>query len=319
MKAEIEWLDDALASKDVVMAMTHYRVKDNFMTATNGRIIAGHPCKVDGEFLVPGNELKQIFKRLAEEPKVSIKDGKVNLRSGRFSGSLEIMPMEEWVFPELGKPEWVKFPSELLPILKDLRSFISDNAVHRWSLGVAVDKGWCYASNNIILAGAPFPGGKKTQALMPAWVIDFLLERAQGLKSWAVTENYMAFLWTNGAWMRSTLIDDVFPERASEMIRAAPRGTQMINKQYADAVIRVCELSEDYVSVYKDRVEGSSKRSLVREELKTEAPEGGASLWSAKNLCLMMAVANQWSPALWPKPVPFRGTRVSGYIAGRLK
>lgn len=320
MKLELKWLDDALASKDIVLAMTHYRVKDRMMTATNGRIVAGHPCNVSGEFLVPGVELKQIFNRLEDEPKITIKDERVHLSVGRFRGSLQIMPSEEWRFPDLeGEIKWKAFPDGLIAIMRDLRPFVSENAVHSWSLGIAIDDGWCYASNNIILAGAQLPKSKGVKALLPGWAMDFLLQRGEGLCQWAFSDHYMAFRWENGAWMRSTLIDNKFPEKAGQMIREATEPTQKVNDQYRKAVIRVAELSDEFIAIYADHIEGRTELSIITETLKNEVPtDSEFSLWGAKHLASVINVATAWQPAAWPKPSPFRGERIQGYIAGRM-
>lgn len=319
MKMELEWLDDAIETKDIREAQTHYLVKNKTIYATNGRLTAGYPSKIDGEFLAPGAELSAILKRLPDEPTLKVVDGKLTLRSGRFSGTLDLLPPEEWRFPVLEDTvEWKKFPSELIPILRDLRPFISDNAIHRWSLGIAIDKGWCYATNNVILAGAPSTAVKSVEALVPAWVVDFILARTEGLTHWAYTSNYMAFKWKNGAWMRSTLIDDKFPERAGEMIRNAPRGSQKVSADYKAAVERITALSDDKVSIFGNKIEGRTERSQVEETIKSATPEhADASIWGSKYIGPVIAVATHWEPKLWPAPVPFTGERIRGYIAGR--
>lgn len=321
MRKEIEWLDDALAVKDINLAMTHYRVKDKFLSAGNGRITAGYPCDIDGEFLVPGHDLKNIYKRLNGEPKIQITDGHVSLRAGRFHGTMEILSSDHWRHgSELdGDVDWKPIPKQLFPILKDLRPFLSDNAVHLWSMAVAIDDGWCYASNNIALVGAHCPQVAGIHALLPIWAIDFILERSENLRSWTLTDYYIAFRWSNGAWMRSNLIDSTFPEKAGTMIRQTPNElTQPISQDYRQAACRIAELSEDTVAIYADRVEGRTKLSTVKEELVSEVPENAThSLWGARFLGPVLEVAKEWSPSLWPQPVPFRGERVQGYIAGR--
>lgn len=321
MRAEIEWLNDALSVKELSTAATYYRVKDRQMTATNGRIVACCPVDLDGEILVPGEELWNILKRLPDEPSAKIQADRLVLRSGKFSGSLQILPPQDWHFPfEIEDVTWEKFPLELLPIFRDLRPFVSDNAVHRWAMGVAVDDGWCYASNNIVLAGAKFAGGKGLQSLVPSWVVDFILSRSEGLTHWATAKKSMAFKWRNGSWMRSSLIDAQFPERAGEMIRESPKGTQTIRPDYRHAVVRISELVDKNgtVSVYADRVEGKTSRSTVTEDATSSVPKDSPfSLWSAENLGLVMSIATHWSPATWPKPTPFNGERVKGFILGR--
>ncbi len=323
MKIEIEWLADAIATKDISSPLTYYRVADKEMLATNQRMIAGYPYDAPGKFMVPGEELTAILRRLPNEPTIRVDGGKLILRSGRFSGSLDLLPDDDAVsllFQTIDKRaiEWKKFPQELPAILKDLRPFVSDNNIHTWSLGIAIDHGWCYSTNNVVLAGAPFPPSKDMQALIPAWVVDFLLDRVEGLTHWAVTDLAMFFKWSNGAWMRSNLIEGQFPERAGEMIRSAPSGSQAINEDYRRAVARIAELSDETVAIYADRVEGKTARSKVTEAITSAIPSiANHSIWGAKYIAPMIEIASNWEPSLWPKPVPFTGERVRGFIAGR--
>ena len=319
MKTELEWLDDAIATKDISSPQTYYLVKGKTIFATNGRMMAGYPCKIDGEFLAPGEELIAILKRLPDEPTLKVDGDRLILRSGRFSGSLRLLPPEEWRFPVLeDEVEWKKFPTELIPILRELRPFVSDNNIHRWSLGIAINKGWCYATNNVVLAGAPSAAVKSVEALVPAWVVDFVLGRTEGLTHWAYTANYMAFKWKNGAWMRSSLIDDKFPERAAEMIRSAAKGSQKVSADYKAAVERITALSDDKVSIFADRIVGKTERSDVEEAITSATPDhANASIWGAKYIGPVIAIATSWEPKLWPAPVPFVGERIRGYIAGR--
>jgi hypothetical protein len=86
-------------------------------------------------------------------------------------------------------------------------------------------------------------------------------------------------------------------------------------------VVRVAELTDpgNAVYVYKDHVKGSTKRSMITEQVKSDVPDDKEySLWEAQTLGLVIGVARAWSPALWPKPVPFHGERVKGYILGRV-
>jgi hypothetical protein len=320
MRNEIEWLEDALSTKDATPAMTYYMVKNKMMLATNGRMVAGFPCDVDGEFLVPGEELTKILKRLPNEPTFKVNGDRLTMRSGRFSGTLHLLPAEEWRFPVLEEVVWQPFPPTLLPIFKDLRPFISESAVHRWSLGIAIDDGWCFGTNNFALAGAPFPPGGGVKALIPTWVVDFILGRTEGLVQWAMSPQFMAFKWSNGAWMRSTLIDAEFPERARAMIQAAPIGTQMVTPEYRHALTRIAELSDtdSGIHIYADRVEGKTARSVVSETMDSEIPVNSPfSIWGVKYIVPVIAAANNWSPSLWPAAVPFTGARIRGYIMGR--
>lgn len=318
MKDEIHWLDDALSTKDTNLIMTHYLIKDNEIRATDGRILASYPCEIDGEFLVPGEELQTILHRLPAEPKIKQVDGRVNLSCGRFRGSIQTLDLRDnlWRFPEDHTPDWQPFPAIMLAIWRDLRPFISANAIHRWACGLSLTDGWALASSNVVLAGAECD--IHVSAIIPSWVIDFVMARKDRLTQWAITDHYMAFRWSNGAWMRSTLIDDQFPEAAAKLIKQKIKPTQKIDRAYREAVQRIASLSKESVSIYHDRVIGRTDYSEISEALTSEIPaDNDCSRWGSEFVDQMMTVATAWSPSQWPKPTPFIGERVVGFIAGR--
>lgn len=320
MKTEIEWLDDALASKDVVMAMTHYRVEGGEVMATNGRLTAGHPCAQDGAFLVPGDDLKRILKRMTDKFTITQGEGEIAIKSGRFRGRIPTLPLEQWNYPGVDDARWEPVPDDLLACLRAVRPFISENATHAWALCAAINDGWICATNNVALACVPCAGLKDVSVLLPVWAIDFILSRSDGLEEWAWGTNFAAFRWKNGAWIRAALVEGVFPESAIVLVKQSQseKPGQAITDAYRTAVGRIAELADDIIEVYADRVASNAAKSVVEESVVNEVPAGGdKSIWGARFLLPVLACATHWSPSTWPKPAPFKGKLVSGYIAGR--
>jgi hypothetical protein len=328
MRESIRWLNDALAVKGIAREMQYYRVEDDEIRATDGRITAGCPWPYGGSFLIPGRELERVLSRLTGD--VSLKaneDGNVVLKSGKFRGTIRTLPLERWQYPGVDTEAWETIPPDLLGLVSDLRPFVSENATQHWAMGVALDNGWAYATNNICLAGGKCKGLGKINVILPVWAIDFISARQEGLIEWAWTENFVAFKWANGSWMRSNLIDGSFPEKASELIRAAvkEKTPQEITPEFKAAFTRISELAEDTVAVYADRIEAGFGEASVEEEVECEAPPShvkdseGRSLWGARFVLPVMAVASHWAPATWPKPTPFKGPKIAGYVVGRSK
>ncbi len=149
----------------------------------------------------------------------------------------------------------------------------------------------------------------------------FVLDRADELKDWSWNENHVAFRWGTKAWMRSQLILGQFPEKAATMVRdsAKAKTTQKIDDAFRAAIVRVGELAEGGpVSIYANKVEARMPKALVEDAtIKCEIPKDAkCSIFGGKYLLPVIAVADSWSPSMWPAPVPFRGKVISGYIAG---
>lgn len=321
MKEILSWLNDALASKDLVRGMNYYRVADGQIKATDGRITAAHPWPYNGEFLAPGDELEKILTRCAEDPTITIASPKeIRIRSGRFHGTIQTLPLTEWDYPGVDEAQWKPLPTQLMEVLHLLRPFISDNAVQGWAMSVALENGWAYATNNVSIGGAKCKGLNGVNALLPVWALDFVLPRTDGLTHWAWTDNYVAFKWNTNAWMRSQLVVGQFPEKASQLAQAAfqEEPTQVITEEFRAAFRQIAELAADTVSVYADRIESKFGKAIVVDGAESEVPEGAlCSIWGAKFLLPALEVANCWSPAMWPKPAPFKGPVIAGYVVGR--
>jgi len=307
--------------------MTHYLVKDGEIRATNGKLTAAYPWPDDSEFLVSGFEFEKVLARMeGDEPTVTAFTDKVKVQSGRFNATIATMPTKDWAYPGVDGVKWLDIPDNFLAVLKSLRAFVSDNPAQAWAGCVALDNGNCYATNNIALAGCACDVGE-VQALLPAYAVDFLMRRQEGLESWAWSENYVAFKWKTGAWVRSQLVIGKFPERAAAMVREAYdlEPTQEITDEFREAFADVAGLAEDTIRIYSDRMESKFKRSVVVASCECEVPAVAeskdavdpVSIWGAGFLAPVISQATHWQPSYWPKPAPFKGDNVAGFIVGR--
>jgi len=322
MKTVIAWLNEALASKDIGAGMTYYRVKDKTISATNGNIVASHPWTFGkDEFLVPGKEFEKVLSRMTEAPIISLnKDGELILKSGRFRGTVQTLPLTEWDYPGVAGAKWQKLPADLIKLIKALQPFISDNASQAWATCIALKTGWAYATNNIAIAGGACKGLEKVDAMLPMWAVEFILSRVEGLKEWTYNNNFIAFRWDSGAWMRSQLIVGQFPERAAEMVRQSIKAktTQKIDDKFREVIERIGDLAEDTVLIYAKRIEARFGKAVVEDGVVCEIPkDADCSIFAAKVLLPAINAADSWSPSTWPNPTPFRGPVVSGYVVGR--
>jgi hypothetical protein len=320
MKQSLKWITDAISTKDITHGMSHYKIAERQIRATNGRLIAAHPWPADGSFVVPGDEFEKLVGRMPEEPTIKINDNSITVRAGRYHGTINTLAPEAWIQPGVDEAEWKKLPPRLLLVLRALRPFVSDNAMQPWADCIALENNWSYATNNIALAGAPCPGLGKIMALLPSWAVDFILTREEGITDWAWTANYVAFRWQNNAWLRSTLVIGQFPERAAELVRSSldEKPSQEISDDFRKAFNSVAHMAEDTIELYADKIVARFKQAEVIAEIECEVPDGcKCSIWGATYLVPAINAATHWQPSLWPKPVPFKGDMVSGYVVGR--
>lgn len=320
MKQALKWIADAISQRDIVAGKSFYKVSRGEIKATDGRLIAAHPWPSNVDFVVPGEEFEAVFKRMKDDPVIKATDKGINIRSGLFHGTIATLPLDKWAYPGVEQAKWQEIPANLLELLKELRPFISDNAMQKWATCIALENDWVYATNNVAIAGAPCKGLGAVMALLPVWAVDFILARTDDLRYWAWTDNYVAFLWENGAWMRSTLVIGQFPEKAAAMIRGASKEktTQAVTDDFRQAFVDVADMAEDTIMIYADRMVAKFKQAEVSAGVKSRVPpDNECSIWGASYLLPAIEAAESWSPDVWPKPAPFKGKMISGYVVGR--
>lgn len=319
MKAEIAWITDAISTKNIAREMTHYRIQNNEIRATDGRLTAGHPFPCSEEFLVPGAEFEKLLKRLPTDPVITVQEKTIKLSAGRAWGTINILPIEQWNYPGVDEDGWEDAPEGLVSALKDLLPFVSDNATQLWSCGICFHHGYAYATNNVALAGIRCDELGDINCIIPIWAAEFVSDRGEGLKEWCWTDNYVAFRWENGAWMRSQLIDAIFPEQAINMVLSAEQGTPSveITPEFKGSFDRIAGLSNGVLNLSAAVIRTQFGEATYSEELNLHAPELQETMWSSKHLKPVIQVATHWEPGLYPKPCNFKGQRLFGYVMGR--
>jgi hypothetical protein len=327
MRDALKWVKGAIAARDLDPSRTFYKMDNSEIKATNGRLIAGHPCDTGCDFLVPGEEFEKVLDRLPGDITIKPLENAVRFRSGHFSGTINTLPLDRWSYPDVSDTTWKPIPAGLVDLLRDLRPFVSDNQTQPWSTCVALENGWGYATNNVALAGKECKG-IDMMALLPAWAVDFVLSHATGLKSWAWSSNYVAFQWENEAWMRSNLVIGQFPEAAAAMIRKV-RETECSTKitdEFRQAFVEVAAMAEDTILLYADRIVSRFKQAEIVANIKCKTPkEAECSIWGASYLVPAIKAADTWSPELWGmqdergrlKPSPWKGNGICGLVMGR--
>lgn len=320
MYDEVRWLKDALSSKKIVLEMNYYKIHDGMIKATDGRIIAAHPIDIDDDFLVPGKDLERLLARMDGDVKITVDDenNEITVKSGRSRGTMKTLAFDSWDYPGIRDEDWQPIPAGLMHALRKLEPFVSENANHIWACGVTLKDGWAYATNNVAIAGIQVKAIGDMEVIIPSWTIDFILDRTDGIEAWAHTENYMAFKWKNGAWMRSSLLDSSFPEKVCDMIKKASYESPEveITKEFRQSVSKLAELVDGSIRITQTEITGSFGATRVEEECFIEELGGIDTIWNAKFLSQVVKVADFWDPFMYPKPAPFSGDGVVGYIVG---
>lgn len=326
--AGVRWVTDAVSTKDVgIAALTSYYINNNAVHASDGRMVVSTPFPFEGQVLVPA---EQFLRVLTNRPEGSFswehEPDRLVLKRGKFRGRIKTLPVDQWVYPtDIDPAQFQPIPHGLIDAVRTMLPFVSENATKPWATCMGFIDGYLYVSNNIVVArtycdGTQPPDGE--QYLLPRWVAEFILSRADGLRSWCREPERITFLWADGSWMRSTLVVDQYPPVA-KIFESYYDGVEQdveVTKEWTQALLRVGKVTDDpVIRLRVDEMRGASGEVLfVEDGLGTPCPEGmEETVWDLRYLAPVLEVATHWQPRVWPKPAPWRGDYIEGVILGR--
>lgn len=335
MLTALQFVKGAVSKKDLQPILTHFHLYDTpegqyRIQGYNGRIAIDAPMPATGipNITVPADMfLKAMKLTIGEKQKVTMTDGKLVIKNGKTVLKLPVMEHDEFprLTPQGGRFDPVEAKSNLIPVLKALRPFVSEDASRPWSVGVMVTGDMAYATNNVCCVMTPvhvFRAQDNDLAVnLPGAAVDELIRIGQEPKSMQSDGNSITFHYPDGSWLFAHLVADKWPlARLKEMLGAIDWEVPQITNELYDAVDTVRGFSPD-----PDRPNIIMRNTDVSTELgdKSSAQVGGFNFttpaaFHVKPLMLALAAATYFDPSKYPKPCPFMNEdkSVKGVIMG---
>ena len=319
----VNWVTDAVSTKDLgLSALTSYLIRHNYIHASDGRMTVGTPFPFEGEVLVPAEQFHRVLtNRPPGDFSWEFEPDRLVLKRGRFKGRIKFLPLDSWVYPVGLDGDYYDVPQELIEVFAALLPFISENATKPWATCLALIDGCAYASNNIVIARCPCAIQSGGAYLVPRWVVEFIVHRAEGLTQWRCDETSITFVWDDGSWMRSSLIVDQYPpvEKVFDTYFTTVPDIP-IEEDWRETLLRVVRITNDpVVRLRVDEVRGAFGEVLsVEDGAGTPVPDGlEETIWDMRYLEAVLTTATHWNPLTYPNPAAWRGPNIEGIIAGR--
>lgn len=328
----LKWVEDAVSVVDMgLQPLTSFYLSGGYMHAHNGRMVAAYPFDISDiadvdvpyhpRLLVPAEAFSKVLKNLPDGDVVwSLSKERLTLKIGGFKASLKLLDPETW--PYLTTPPRTNpIPEELIPALRKILPFCSENATQPWATCIGVMDDHLYASNNVVVARARCSSIGSLNLLIPRWATQFIVDREEGLCGWEYNTTSIAFSWENGGWMRSTLVNANFPD-VSKIFASIGTPNVEITDAWRRSLTRISRIAEDpVVRLRLDSIRGRSDTTeilQVEDGASNDVPEGvQETLWDLRYLAPVAECATHWNPLAYPQPAGWRGDGIEGAILGR--
>lgn len=312
----LKFVQGAVAKKDYVPALTHFRISEGRIVGYNGKIGLSSPIDLDlEESITP--KASTFFRAIQScQDTVAMhmtKSGRLAIKSGRFKAFVECTPEP---FPEIApEGEYIELDGSFIDAIKTVAPFIGQDASRPWSRGILFRGQSVFATNNIVLIehwlGYNFP----VTMNVPATTVDELLRIKETPIGISISEQSVTFHFEGDRWLRSQLASTEWPDLEKVL------NVEATYAQYPPDLVDALE-SIKFFTDEADRV------YIAGNTLSTSREEGdGASIelddyvaengiYQLKQLALLAEVVNAIDFSHYPRPVPFMGENLRGAIVG---
>lgn len=317
MLNDLKFVQGAVAKKDYVPELTHFRIGDGRCYGFNGVLAISTPIDLD---VVAAPKAAPFVKAISSAPDglpivLNLTEaGRISVKAGTFKAFVDCHPADTEV-PEM-KPAgvMVDLPGDLLPILKAMQPFIGVDASRPWAMGLLLSGQSAFATNNVILAEHWLPLEFADPLNIPSEAIKEMIRINKEPTAIQVETGAVTFHYANGAWLRTQLYTSEWPDLAAVLDReceptAFPDG-------FFDAVERLATFADK-----------TARLHLRGGVLATSAHEGDGALVELDDfggvgchwlhqMRLLNGVADSIDFGQYPAPCLFFGGMMRGAIVG---
>lgn len=306
----------AVARKDYVPSLTHFRIAGNKIYGFNGRITICSPIALDLVASPKAVPFVRAIETCREEVTLGLTPtGRLSVRSGAFKANIECL--EDGFTPVQPDGTFIELNGSLLGALKVLIAFTGEDASRPWAMGILFKENSAFATNNVCLIqywlGYQFP----QELNIPQATVRELLRIGEEPRYLQVCKDSVTFWYDQDKWLNTCLYDTGWPDLAQVLDRE--NAAKPIIPQLFEAINDLVPFIEDSKALY-----------FLPDEVTTSLTEGqGASVdllggprdgkYHISQLQLLEGVATHVDWDLYPKPCLFFGEQVRGAIIGMRK
>lgn len=316
MLKELKFVQGAVAKKDLMPAMTHFKIQGGHVRSYNGTLAISSPIPFDLDCVPKADQLVKAIGLCDETITLSITPGgKLRVLSGKFRAFVELVDGDTpHVMPE---GEQLAFDgATMLAAFKMMYPFIGNDASRPWSAGILLHGQSAYATNNTCVVeywlNAPFP----RQINIPKACIKEMLRVDEAPVGAQISGNSITFHYEDGRWIRSQLLDTEWPLETFMKILNVPSAPVPVPAELFVGIDKLKEMSDGSSRIYIN----NGLLTTHEEESKGGTYEvDGLEFVGCYNIAmfsLLKGVVERADFTLYPDPAMFFGGPMRGAIVG---
>lgn len=208
----LKFVAGSINKKDIVEALSHFRIQNNIIKGFSGAVGICCPIDLDLDVTPKAEQLIKAVTNCEDTIHIHITaTGKLSIKSGNFKTLVDCIPNED--YPEiLPLGDFMKIASPIVEKLKILRKFISEDASRPWSRGVLFKDNYLYATNNIVLVRIKLDYKFPILVNIPKLAIDQLIRIGIEPQYAQMHANRMTFHYDKDKWLSCQTYSTEWPK-----------------------------------------------------------------------------------------------------------
>jgi DNA polymerase III sliding clamp (beta) subunit (PCNA family) len=313
MLNSLKFVQGAVASKDFVPELCHFKIENGTVQGYNGMM--GLCCPIDLDLNVSPKAVP--FVKAIQTCKDTVQlhvtpAGKLSVKSGKFKAFIDC---HKDSFPD-AVPEGLefKFGGGLQGVLKALAPFIAEDASRPWARGILLRGQSAFATNNICLIEHWLPAPSPAEVNIPRAAVMELIRIGEEPEKIQVNETSATFHFSGNRWLRTQTYSTQWPDLS--LILNRPNSAETVPAGLYEAVADLSPFVDDLGRIFfKDGniSTGQTEGEGAAHEV-AGIPEGGC--YHFKQLLLLEKVVKKIDFGAYPNPCIFYGDGVRGAIVG---
>lgn len=319
----LRFVASAVAKKDFVPELTHFKIKGGRVTGFNGQIALSSDIDVDLDVQPAAVSLINAIRSCPGNIALHVTpSGKLAVRSGAFKAYVNCLSDEHALFVE-PEGDTVDLGPNFMDGIRALAPIMGIDASRPWAMGIKLAGQSMFATNNVMLGeywhGADIP----VDVVIPSPAIAELLRVGEAPTRVQVTGTSISFWFGDGRWMRTALlVAEGWPVAKLQDVLSGSKGEQLpFPAGFFDHVEALKAFLTERGTVFLTST-GMSTMAADGEGAGFDIEIPGVTDMQAyhhRQLMLLSEVADTIDWSAYPRPCMFRGAggRLRGALVGQ--
>lgn len=313
----LKFVQGAVAKKDFIPALTHFRIQNGRIKGFNGCLGICSPINIDLDIAPKALQFVKAINACEEEISLHVdKNGKLCVRSGKFKTFVDCVDKAN--YPDFEpQGQFVELGKELVPALRKMEPFIGEDASRPWACGVLFEGESAFVTNNIVFVeqwlGYHFP----VRVNIPAEAIRELIRIGKNPTRLQTTGDRVIFHYEDKQWLSTQVLTQPWPDITRHLNSLSMAGQKCVKEEFWQALAAVVPFGDEMNRCFflGEQMATTAEPEVTGTAVKIKGlPEQG--IYNGKHLLALQTVANSFNFDAYPNPVAFFGDGTRGLITG---